>query len=163
MPREIVELIGGLYGIEAEARTGNATPERCRELRQSRSKPAMEILKAKILAAQAQVPPKSLVGRACAYALGQWTRLEVFLGDGRLAIDNNWAENAIRPIVLGRKNFLHIGSEWVGPSLAAIWTIYGTCQRLGKNPRVYLRSILPGLADWPSGRIAELSPLIWKG
>lgn len=104
MPREIVELIGGLHGIEAEARTGNATPEQCRELRQSRSKPAMEIPKAKILAAQAQVPPKSLVGRACAYALGQWTRLEVFLGDGRLAIDNNWAENAIRPIVLGRKN-----------------------------------------------------------
>lgn len=163
VPREIVELIGGLYAVEEEARTGQATPEQRRELRQIRSKPTMETLKGKVLAAQTKVEPKSLVGRACAYALGQWTRLEVFLGDGRLEMDNNWAENAIRPVVLGRKNFLHIGSEWVGPSLAAIWTIYATCHRLGKNPRAYLRSILPGLADRPANKVGELSPLIWNG
>ena len=58
---------------------------------------------------------------------------------------------------------MHIGSEWVGPKLAAIWSVYGTCQRLGINPKAYLTSILPRLGDWPINRIAELSPLIWKG
>ena len=62
-----------------------------------------------------------------------------------------------------RKNFLHIGSEWAGPRLAALWTVYGTCQRLGINPKDYLRSVLPRLGDWPVSRLGELSPLVWKG
>ena len=84
----------------------------------------------------------------------------VYTDDGRLEDDTNEAEKTIRPVVIGRKNFLHIGSEWMGPNLAAIWTIYGTCQRLGKNPRAYLRSVLPRLGDWPINRLAELSPLV---
>ena len=122
----------------------------------------MDRLHARIVATRAAVLPKSGLGRACDYALGQWSRLRVFLDHGQVEADNNWAENAIRPVVLGRKNFLHIGSEWVGPRLAAIWTVYGTCQRLGTSPKAYLRSILPRLADWPASRVAELSPLVWK-
>ena len=93
----------------------------------------MEAFKDQLVTTRTASLPKSVLGRACAYALGQWTRLEVFLRDGRIEVDNNWAENGLRPVVLGRKNFLHIGSEWAGPRLAAIWSVYGTCQRLQKN------------------------------
>ena len=162
VPREIVDLFAAIYTVEAEAREGEATAEQRLRLRQERTRPLMDRLHARIVATRAAVLPKSGLGRACDYALGQWSRLRVFLDHGQVEADNNWAENAIRPVVLGRKNFLHIGSEWVGPRLAAIWTVYGTCQRLGTSPKAYLRSILPRLADWPASRVAELSPLVWK-
>ena len=162
VPREIVELFAAIYAVEAEARDGKATAEQRKRLREDRSRPLMNQLHRKIIATRAAALPKSVLGRACDYTLAQWPRLTVFLSEGRIEADNNWAENAIRPVVLGRKNFLHIGSEWVGPKLAAIWTVYGTCQRLGINPKAYLTSILPRLGDWPINRIAELSPLLWK-
>lgn len=163
VPRQLLELIGGVYAVEAEAREAKASAEDRLVLRQARSRSVMAELKEKLVATRTASLPKSVLGRACAYALGQWTRLEVFLENGRVEVDNNWAENALRPVVLGRKNFLHIGSEWAGPRLAAIWSVYGTCQRLGQNPRAYLLSVLPRLADWPANRIDELSPLVWQG
>ena len=162
VPRQLLDQVGALYAVEAEAREAKATAEARLALRQERSRPLMDALKTQLVSARAASLPKSVLGRACAYALGQWTRLEVFLGDGRLEIDNNWAENGLRPVVLGRKNFLHIGSEWAGPKLAAIWSVYGTCKRLGKSPRAYLRSVLPRLAEWPMSRVSELSPLAWQ-
>lgn len=163
VPLEVLERIGVIYAVEAEAREANATPAQRLALRQERSRMLMEDLKRRLTEIQSGVLPKSVMGRACAYALRQWPRLEVFLTDGRIEADNNWAENGLRPVVIGRKNFLHIGSEWAGPKLAAIWSVYGTCQRLGKSARAYLRSILPRLADWPSGKVDELSPLVWEG
>ena len=163
VPRQLLDQVGALYGVEAEAREAKATAEDRLTLRQARSQPLMAALKERLVATRQASLPKSVLGRACAYALGQWTRLEVFLKDGRIEVDNNWAENGLRPVVLGRKNFLHVGSEWAGPRLAAIWSVYGTCQRLGKNPRAYLRSILPRLADWPANRVDELSPMVWQG
>ncbi len=163
LPRGIVDLLAEVYAVEGEAREAGATAEQRYRLRRERGLALMEALHERIESARKTVLPKSMLGRACKYALGQWERVMVYLDDGRLEIDNNWAENAIRPVVLGRKNFLHIGSEWAGPNMAAIWTIYGTCQRLGKNPRAYLRSVLPRLGDWPITRVAELSPLTWQG
>jgi len=163
VPRQLLDQVGALYSVEAEAREAGATAEQRLALRQARSRPLMEALKDQLVTTRTASLPKSVLGRACAYALGQWTRLEVFLRDGRIEVDNNWAENGLRPVVLGRKNFLHIGSEWAGPRLAAIWSVYGTCQRLQKNPRAYLRNVLPRLADWPANRVDELSPLVWQG
>lgn len=161
--RQLLDQIAEIYAVEAEARHANASPADRLALRQARTRPLMEALKIRLIQVRAASLPKSVLGRACAYALGQWTRLEVFVTDGLIEADNNWAENALRPVVLGRKNFLHIGSEWAGPKLAAIWSVYGTCQRLGKNPRAYLLSVLPRLADWHSHRVDELSPLVWEG
>ncbi len=161
--REVVDRIGAIYAVEEEARDAKASVEARLALRQARSRSLMDDLKARVVEIQSQALPKSVLGRACAYTLKQWPRLEVFLNDGRIEADNNWAENGLRPVVLGRKNFLHIGSEWAGPKLAAIWSVYGTCQRLGKSPRAYLRSVLPRLADWPANRVDELSPLVWQG
>jgi len=102
------------------------------------------------------------LAQACDYMLGQWSRLEEFLKDGLVEIDNNWCEGSIRPLALGRKNWLHIGSEQAGPKVAAIASIVETCRRLDINLREYLKDVLPRLGDWPAKRVAELTPTAWK-
>ena len=86
----------------------------------------------------------------------------MFLKNGEVEIDNNWCEGAMRPVALGRKNWLHIGSEEAGPKVAAIASIVETCRRLEINLRAYLKEVLPKLGDWPSQRVAELTPAAWK-
>ena len=88
--------------------------------------------------------------------------MEEYLRDGALEIDNNWCEGAMRPLALGRKNWLHIGSEQAGPKVAAIASIVETCRRLDINLRTHLKDVLPKLGDWPAKRVAELTPAAWK-
>lgn len=161
-PLEILNEIDRLYRIEREAREGSVPVEERYRLRQEQSEPIMAALKSRIFKMRQEVQPASQLGKACNYALGQWQRLEEVLKDGRIEIDNNWAENAIRPLTLGRKNWLHIGSERAGPRIAAIASIIETCRRLDINVRKYLREVLPKLPEWPINRVAELSPLAWK-
>jgi hypothetical protein len=87
--------------------------------------------------------------------------LSRFLEYGQLELSNNLAENAIRPIAIGRKNWLHVGSERAGPRVAAIISIVESCRRLNMRVRNYLVSVLPGLADFPINRIGELTPTAW--
>ena len=122
----------------------------------------MAALKERLVKIRQQIPPSGKLAQACAYTLNQWSRLEEYLNDGQVEIDNNWCEGAIRPLTLGRKNWLHIGSEQAGPKVAAIASIVETCRRLDVNLRVYLSDILPKLGDWPSNRVAELTPSAWK-
>jgi hypothetical protein len=133
-------------------------------MRQEHIGPLVDQLEKRILAirAEADVLPASQLGKACSYAMGQWARLKGFLEHGQVEIDNNWCENAIRPLAVGRKNWLHVGSEEAGPRVAAIASIFETCRRLGINVRDYLLDILPKLPEWPMNRVAELSPLAWK-
>ena len=90
-----------------------------------------------------------------------WTRLSRFLEHPELELSNNLAENAMRPLALGRRNWIHIGSEQAGPRVAAIVSVVETCRRLKIPIRDYLGSILPGLANFPINRIAELTPAAW--
>ena len=115
--------------------------------------------------------PKSGLGKACTYALKQWERLESYAGGGHgmVEIDNNWAENAMRPIALGRKNWMQIGSEKAGPKIAAILSVLETCKRLGVNGREYLLGVLPQLsyrATRPEVQglipLEELTPAAWQ-
>jgi transposase len=159
---EIIKIIGQLYAVEKQAREAGLSPKERLSLRQLRSLPVLEELKKKIIAARQDVLPKSALGKACDYALGQWPRLIVYANHGEVEIDNNWCENAIRPVALGRKNWLHIGSEEAGPNIAAIMSVIETCRRLEINVRDYLTDVLPKLADWPAKRIAELTPMTWK-
>ena len=76
-------------------------------------------------------------------------------------LSTNLAENAIRPVALGRKNWIHLGCEGAGPRIAAIISVIETCRRIQIRPRDYLGAILPGLADFPAKRVAELAPLAW--
>ncbi len=159
---QVLGLIARLYAVEKEAREGGATAADRLELRTERSAPIFETLKTHIQQIAASALPASQLGQACRYALNQWERLAVFLSDGRIEIDQNLCENAMRPVALGRKNWLHIGSEDAAPKIAAILSIFETCKRLRINLREYLNDVLPKLPAWPINRVAELSPTSWK-
>ena len=90
-----------------------------------------------------------------------WSRLTRFLDYPQLGLSNNLAENAIRPVAIGRKNWIHLGSQEAGPRIAAIISVIQSCRRLKIPVRDYLASVLPGLADMPMSRIAELTPAAW--
>ncbi len=162
LPLEIIEQIRGLYQVEEQARLQGLSPQARLAARQERSRPLVDALKARILAVAQQATPASQLGKACKYALGQWPRLEVYLKDGRLEIDNNWCENGMRKVALGRRNWLHIGSEQAGPKVATIASIVETCARGGVNVRQYLSQVLPKLPTWPINKVAQLTPLAWK-
>jgi transposase len=162
LPLEMIGRFGQLYAVEKEAREGGLGPEARLALRQAKSVPVMLALKARLVEIRQQIQPDSKLAKACDYASGQWSRLEEYLKDGLLEIDNNWCEGAMRPWTLGRKNWLHIGSPEAGPKVAAIGSIVETCRRLGINLRTYLNDVLPKLGEWPSNRVAELTPTAWK-
>jgi len=162
LPPEVLARFGEIYGVEQEARQAGMDAAQRLALRQQKSVPLMAALKERLVALRQQMMPESKLAKACNYTLNQWTRLEVFLRDGRLEADNNWCEGALRPLVLGRKNWLHIGSEQAGPKVAAIASIVETCRRLDINLRQYLNDVLPRLGDWPINRVAELTPTAWK-
>ena len=131
-------------------------------MRQQRSVALFEELKAKITQIALHALPSSKLAEACQYALNQWARLKLYLQDGRIEIDQNLCENAMRPLALGRKNWLHIGSQEAGPKIAAILSVMETCKRLQINLRKYLNDVLPKLPSWPINNVAALSPLNWK-
>jgi len=162
LPPEILAKFGELYAVEKAARTAGMNVADRLALRQTRSVPVMQVLKERLVEIRQQVLPGGTLAKACDYTLNQWSRLEVYLQDGRIEIDNNWAEGAIRPLALGRKNWLHIGSQQAGPKVAAIASIVETCRRLDINLREYLNDILPKLGDWPINRVGELTPTAWK-
>jgi hypothetical protein len=157
----IVQEIAKLYAVEKKAREIGLTHGERARLRKLRSQPLLAALKEKVVGLRKQVLPQSAAGKAANYALGQWERLIVYATRGEVEIDNNWCENAMRPIALGRKNWLHIGSEEAGPRIAAISSVLETCKRLGINARDYLLDVLPKIPSWPANRVAELTPMAW--
>lgn len=159
---EVLAIMAQLYAVEKEAREAGASHQQRKELREQRSRPITGTLKAGIEKLSRMVIPSSKLGEACTYALNQWPRLMVYLEHGQIEIDQNLCENNMRPLALGRKNWIHIGSEEAGPKIAAILSIFATCKRLGVNLRDYLNDILPKLPDWPINKVAELSPLVWR-
>jgi len=162
VPPEIIARFGQLYAVEKEAREGQFSPEARLASRQAKSVPVMAALKTRLIEIRQQIDPGSKLAQACDYALKQWSRLEEYLRDGQIEIDNNCCEGAIRPLALGRKNWLHVGSAEAGPKIAAIASIVETCRRLDINLRDYLKDVLPKLGDWPASRVGELTPTAWK-
>jgi transposase len=158
----IVAEIDQLFEVEADAKRLGYSAQQRLELRQRRSVPILESIRAQIQSARQNTLPKSSLAKACDYTLTLWNRLSRFLEYAVLELSNNWAENAIRPVALGRKNWLHIGSEQAGPRIAAIMSVIETCRRNKILVRDYLNAILPGLADLPVNRAAELTPLAWR-
>jgi hypothetical protein len=157
----IVAQLNELFAIDAQAREEGLSQIDRHVLRLEKAKPLLEQIKAAIQAARAGALPKSALAKACDYTLTLWSRLSRFLEYPELELSNNLAENAMRPIALGRKNWIHLGSEEAGPRVAAIISIVETCRRLSLPIRDYLGSVLPGLADFPITRVAELTPSAW--
>ena len=106
----------------------------------------------------AQVSAKSPMALAIGYALGNWTALTRFVKDGRIDAHNNTAERALRGVAIGRKNYLHVGSDAGGHTAAVMYTLLGTAKLNGINPQRYLRHVLDRLPEHPSNRIDELLP-----
>src|SRR5215467_12182256 len=154
----IVAQMDQLFGIDAQARAQKITQSDRHLLRQQKARSLLEQIKAAIEAARVQALPSSAPAKGCNYTLTLWSRLSRFLDYPQLELSNNLAENAIRPVALGRKNWIHIGSKEAGPRVAAIMSIVETCRRLNIPIRDYLISILPGLADRPISQTAELTP-----
>ena len=157
----IVAQMDRLFEIDEKAREEALSREDRHSLRLEKSKPLLEQIKSQIEAARSGALPKSMLAKACNYTLTLWRRLTRFLEHPVLELSNNLAENAMRPVALGRRNWIHIGSEDAGPRVAAIVSIVETCRRLKIPVRDYLGSVLPGLSDFPINRIAELTPAAW--
>ena len=158
---ELVAAIDELFSIEARAREGGLDVQQRLALRQAEASPRLEKIRTLALEARKTALPRSRLAEGCDYLLKRWNELTCFVQHGQLELSTNLAENAIRPIALGRKNWLHLGSEGAGPRVAAIISVIETCRRLRIRPRDYLGAILPGLADFPAKRVAELAPLAW--
>jgi len=151
-----LDRIGRLYAIEAEIR-GKPAEERC-AVRQGRAGPELEALHAWLHATVTNLSRKSELALAIRYALSHWVALTRYRDDGRLEIDNNAAERALRAVALGRKNWLFAGSDDGGERAAAIYSLLGTAKLNELDPEGYLRYVLERIADHPINRIAELLP-----
>ncbi len=158
---QIVAQMDELFAIDAQARYEGMSQIDRHVLRLKKSKPLLEQIKASIQAGRIGALPKSALAKACDYTLTLWSRLSRFLEYPELELSNNLAENAMRPVVLGRRNWIHVGSKEAGPRIAAIISIVETCRRLSLPVRDYLGSVLPGLADFPISRVPELTPSAW--
>ena len=157
----IVAQIDELFAIDAQARQQGLSLEARDKLRQGKAPSLLAIIRQQIEAAQRQVLPGSQLAKACKYTLSLWDKLTRFLEHPELELSNNLAENSMRPIAVGRRNWIHIGSLQAGPKIAAIISIVETCRRLKIPVRKYLAAVLPGLADVQIQRLHELTPSRW--
>jgi transposase len=153
---EAIERIAGLYAIESEIR--GRKPEERRQVRNERSRPLLDSLKQWLEETLGKLSRKSDTSLAVRYALGRWEALMRYCDDGRLEIDNNAAERALRPVALGRKNYLFAGSDRGGESAAVIYSLIGTAKLNSVDPESYLRNVLSRIAEHPINRIEELLP-----
>ena len=154
----IVELMDKLFAIDARARDEKMDHAARHDLRQQEAPPLLEEIREQILAMSRNVLPKSAAGKACSYTLTLWKRLECFLDYPELELSNNLAENSMRGVALGRKNWIHIGSQQAGPRVAAILSVVESCRRLRIPVRDYLHEILPGLANRSIQSLEQLTP-----
>jgi hypothetical protein len=156
---QALAFIRRLYEIEKRGKD-LASAERAR-LRQEESRPVLEALR-KWLGEQSGGPspalPKSPIGVAIHYVLANWPALVRYTDDGDLSIDNNAAERAMRPVALGRKNWVFAGSDNGGRTAAVLYSMVATCRRHGLDPFAYLKDVIARLSDHPANRIDELLP-----
>ena len=158
----MLQHIQWLYTIEDFARINKYDPAQRQRLRQEKAPAVLETIHNWLLAEQGKTLPSSLIGKAIAYALNNWSRLANYIQDGRVEIDNNLVENAIRPIALGRKNYLFAGSHDSARNAAMIYSFFATCAKHDINPNDWLTDILERLPDHPVNRLAELLPQNWS-
>ena len=157
---EAVKRIDALFAIEREI-NGAAIDARL-AVRQERSKPLIDELRAWLYEQRAKLSPKNELAKAIDYSLKRWAALTRFLDDGRLCLSNNAAERALRCIAVGRNNWTFAGSDAGGERAAAIYTLIETAKLNDVDPRAWLADVLARLQDHPAKRIAEFLPWNWR-
>lgn len=155
---EAVGRIAALYGIEKEVR--GQPPDQRRAMRRARASPLLDDLDTWLKAERLKVSAKSTLGKAIGYGLTRLPKVRPYLDDGRLELDNNTAERAMRAIAVGRKNYLFMGSEGGGKAAAIAYTLIETCKLNGIDPQAWLTNTLSCIADHKITRIDELLP--WR-
>jgi transposase len=145
-----------LYDIETQAR--NLTIEQRQLLRQDKIKPLLDGLHAWLQDTLAKTAPGGASAKALSYALKRWPAVIRYADTGHLPIDNNACENTIRPIAIGRKNYLFVDTERAGKRAAAIQSLLGTAKLNGLDPAAWLKDTLEKLPTWPNSKIDELLP-----
>ncbi|BBA33847.1 uncharacterized protein sS8_1893 [Methylocaldum marinum] len=159
---EALEYIGRLYAIEREAKEQQLDAEGTRKLRQEQARPILAEFKSWLEDRLRQLAPKTPTAQAIGYALKNWPALERYTEDGRLEIDNNRSERAIRPLTIGRKNWLFLGSPKGGQVAATVFSLIQTCKELDLNPEAYLKDVLTRLPTTKQREIDSLLPHNWK-
>ncbi len=158
--KEALDRIGALYGVEANI---NGLPAEGRRLqRQAQSKQIAEALKVWAEQTAPKLSGRSELAAAFRYMLARWLALNRCFDDGRLSLDNNPAERALRGVAIGRKNYLFAGSDYGGERAAVMYSLIETAKLNGIDPEAYLRDVLARIADHPNNRIGELLPWNWQ-
>ena len=151
-----------LYAIERVCKEQHLSFEEIKNIRQQRSAPILAALGKWMKEQYVQVTPKSVIGKALAYSIERWERLSLYTQNGMLNIDNNPVENSIRPVAVGRKNYLFAGSHEAAQRSAMLYSLLGTCKMHGIEPYAWLRDVLEAIADHPINQIAILLPHRFK-
>jgi hypothetical protein len=151
-----------LYTLEREARQASLSTDDRYVLRQEKARPIMDELGEYVIQEYEKVLPKSTIGKAFHYLAARYNKICEYLHNGRLEIDNNLIENAIRPVALGRKNYLFAGSHSGARRAAMVCSLLGSCKLQNINPYEYLLDVLQRLPEQPINRLAELLPPLWK-
>jgi transposase len=157
--QEAVARIVKLYAIEQEVQTLGAAQRL--QIRQERSAPLLAAFKVWLLEQRVLLANADVTAKAIDYTLRRWTALTVHLQDARIPVDNNAVENAIRPIALGRKNWLFVGSQQAGERAAVLMSLIESAKLNGHDAWGYLKDILTKLPTWPNSRLHELLPHRW--
>jgi transposase len=157
---EMLLLIAEIYAVEKEIREFSSSLRR--EVRQLKTVPILKRIEAWLEAHAQDVLPKSDLGQAIRYTRNQWIALTRFVEDGILEADNNIAENAVRPVVLGRKNYLFVGNDAGGQRAAILYSLIESCKRHGVNPVEYLTDVLTRVSTHPAEKVADLAPANWQ-
>jgi len=159
----ILKHLQNLYALESRLRKTRAGPALRQAERASWSRPVLARLHRALIRLKTshRFLPRSAMGKAIDYALGQWSSLLVFLDDGRLEIDNNLIENSIRPTAVGKKNWLFVGEAAAGERSAIIYTVIENCRRRGIDPFAYLQDIFTRLPSATNWQVKDLTPEAW--
>lgn len=157
--KEVIERIAVLYGVEKEAR--GQSPEERAILRQTKAKPVFDDLEDWLQLQLPKISGKTPLAQAIRYALGRMPKARAYISNGMLEPDNNICERSIRPIALGRKNYLFMGSVGGGKAAAVAYTLIETAKMNGVDPEAWLTWVLTHVADHKINRIDELMPWNW--
>lgn len=157
----MVTRLDALFLIDREARDKNMTAQERFALRREHALSWLDEIHQECLRLRSQALPQSALGQAVSYTLNQWDKLRRIFDLGEVELSNNLAENSMRPIALGRKNWLHVGSAKSGPKVAAILSVVESCRRLGIPVKDYLLTVLPGMAQRTLPEIDTLTPARW--